>query len=105
MGGAVVEVQRAGAEVGRLDGLAYDVRLSNPGALRVWEDDGYDVPRCLEGLHQRVHVGGGLVRGRAVVVHDLESGLVCLTLQLCGIGRLGRTRICILDSRKRNIGV
>lgn len=61
MGGAIVVVQRAGTEIGWLDGLTDDVRLTDPRTLHMGENDGDNVTRFLEGLYERVDVGGGLV--------------------------------------------
>lgn len=68
---AIVLVEGSGAEVGGLDGLPDDVGFTDPGALRVWQDDRHGMASGLEILHQRVHVGGGLVGRRPVIVHNL----------------------------------
>jgi hypothetical protein len=58
---SIVFVEGSGTKVRWLYSLADDVCFSDPGALGVREDDGNDVPGCLEGLHEGLHVGGGLV--------------------------------------------
>jgi hypothetical protein len=59
------------------------------------EDDGDDVPGGLESLDEGVDVGGGLVRGRAIVVHYLGrlSAFNRFILQALSIKP---TRICIV---------
>lgn len=69
---AVILVEGSRAEICWLDGLPDDVCFADPGALRVREDDGDDVPGFLEGFHEGVDVGGGLVGGRSVVVYYLN---------------------------------
>lgn len=61
MGCAIVVVQRAGTEIGWMNCLPDYVRFSDPGTLRVREDDGHDVAGFLEGLYQRVDIRRGLV--------------------------------------------
>ena len=46
--------------------------LSDPGALGVWEADGYDVAVGLQLADEGVHVGRG-VRGRRSVIVDHED--------------------------------
>jgi hypothetical protein len=72
---AVVAVDVVGARwrwrravVGWLYGLADYVGLSDPGALRVREDDGDGVAAVLESPDEGEDVGGGLGGGRTVVV-------------------------------------
>lgn len=70
---AVVLVECSGAKIGGLDGLPDYMRFTDPGSLGMREYDGYDVPRSLEGTYKGMHVRRGLVRRRAVVVHDLGT--------------------------------
>jgi hypothetical protein len=88
MRSAVVLVECSGAKIGGLDGLSDYMRFTNPGSLGMREYDGYDVPRSLEGPYKGVHVRRGLVRGRAVIVHDLCTGSVSF-LQWLGFESLG----------------
>ncbi len=68
---AVVFVEGARAEVGGLDCLPDDVGFADPRALLGGEADGDGVSGGLEGGNEGVHVGGGLVGRRAVVVDYL----------------------------------
>ena len=54
---AVVLVEGSRTEIGWLDGLSDDVGFADPGALRVWQDDGDDVAGFLEGFYEGVDVG------------------------------------------------
>lgn len=75
--GAVVGVERAGAEVSWCEAVASEMRFTDPAALGVWEDDGDADPRCGEGGDEGVDVGGGeLGRGAVVVgyLRELELG-------------------------------
>lgn len=69
MRSSIILMECARTEVSRLDSLADDVRFSDPGALGVWKDDGDGVACGLEVVYEGVHVGRGLVGGRAVVVY------------------------------------
>lgn len=84
MCGAVVLMECARTEIGGLDGLADYVRFADPRSLRVRKDDGDDVPCFLEGFYEGVDVGGGLIRGRAIIVDDLDIKSAC-NLQSLGL--------------------
>lgn len=75
VGCAVVGVQGAGAEVGGGEAVASEVCFADPGALDVREDDGDGVAVGLERVDEGVDVGGGLLRGGAVVVDYLRGGV------------------------------
>ena len=60
-------------KVGGNHGLRDEMSFANPRSLLMWEDDGDGVVGGgLEGLDKVVDVRGRLVRGWAIVVHNLE---------------------------------
>lgn len=71
VGGAVVGVQGAGAEVCGGHRLADQMCFPNPRALCMGKDDADGDAGQPELVHQRVHVGRRQLRGRAIVVYDL----------------------------------
>jgi hypothetical protein len=73
VGGAVVLVHGAGAEVRGFDGLSDHVRFAYPAALGVGEDDGDGVAGGLEGGNEGVDVWGGFVGWGTIVIDYLEK--------------------------------
>lgn len=71
MCGAVVLVEGSGAEICRFDCLSDNVRFADPGALRVWQDDGDRVSCFLKVLDEGVDIRRRLVGRRTVVVYYL----------------------------------
>ena len=71
MGGAVVVVEGAGAEVAGFDGFADEVGFANPGALSVGENYRDGMASGLELSDEGVDVGRGFLRGWAIVIGDL----------------------------------
>lgn len=67
----VIDVQSSRAKIGRCHCSANKVRLSNPRALGMWENDADGMASLLELVDEGMYVGRRNLRGRAIIIYYL----------------------------------